>query len=112
MNAEYALIDTKEATEHIQDGDIVIVDGFKGTVHINPTPEVIVVYESEQIKYEQHKVEWTKLVNEKTTTTDGYHVELAANIGTQEGIEGVLKNGGEGIGLYRTSFCMWVETNY
>ena len=32
------------------------------------------------------------------------HVELAANIGTPKDVEGVLENGGEGIGLYRTEF--------
>ena len=50
-------------------------------------------------KYEQQKAEWAKLVNEKTTTADGHHVELAANIGTPEDLEGVINNGGEGIGL-------------
>ena len=99
-----AVVGTKEATKLIQDGDIIIVDGFKGEVHINPTPDVIATYENEQLKYEQQKAEWTKLVDEKTTTADGHHVELAANIGTPEDLEGVINNGGEGIGLYRTEF--------
>lgn len=46
----------------------------------------------------------TKLVYEKTVTTDGHRVELAANIGTPDDVRGVLNNGGEGIGLYRTEF--------
>ena len=99
-----AVVGTKEATKLIQDGDIIIVDGFKGEVHINPTPDVIATYENEQLKYEQQKAEWTKLVDEKTTTADGHYVELAANIGTPEDLEGVINNGGEGIGLYRTEF--------
>jgi len=99
-----AVVGTKEATTLIQDGDIIIVDGFKGEVHINPTPDVIATYENEQLKYEQQKAEWTKLVDEKTTTADGHYVELAANIGTPEDLEGVINNGGEGIGLYRTEF--------
>ncbi|WP_421102924.1 phosphoenolpyruvate--protein phosphotransferase [Sporosarcina psychrophila] len=99
-----AVVGTKEATRLIQDGDIIIVDGFKGEVHINPTSDVIATYENEQLKYEQQKAEWTKLVDEKTTTADGHYVELAANIGTPEDLEGVINNGGEGIGLYRTEF--------
>ena len=43
-------------------------------------------------------------MNERTVTKDEYHVELAANIGTPEDIKGVLENGGEGVGLYRTEF--------
>ncbi len=99
-----AVVGTKEATKLIQDGDIIIVDGFKGEVLINPTPDVIATYENELVKYEQQKVEWAKLVNEKTSTADGHHVELAANIGTPEDLEGVINNGGEGVGLYRTEF--------
>ncbi|NYF24817.1 phosphoenolpyruvate-protein phosphotransferase [Sporosarcina sp. JAI121] len=107
-----AVVGTKEATELIQDGDIVIVDGFKGTVHINPTSEVIAAYEKEQVKYEQQKAEWAKLVNEKTISADGHHVELAANIGTPEDLEGVLNNGGRELVYTEPSFCIWVETNF
>jgi phosphoenolpyruvate-protein phosphotransferase (PTS system enzyme I) len=99
-----AVVGTKEATKLIRDGDIVIVDGFNGQVHINPTSEVIATYKNEQVKFEQQKAEWAKLVNEKTTTADEHHVELAANIGTPDDLEGVINNGGEGIGLYRTEF--------
>lgn len=43
-------------------------------------------------------------MNEKSFSADGHHVELAANIGTPDDLEGVICNGGEGIGLYRTEF--------
>ena len=46
--------------------------------------------------FKNQKAEWAKLVNEPTITTDGHHVELAANIGTSEDIESVIDNGGEG----------------
>ena len=99
-----AVVGTGEATTRIQDGDIIIVDGLNGKIHINPTAELISEYENEHKKYEEQKAEWAKLVNEKTLTADGEHVELAANIGTPEDLEGVVNNGGEGIGLYRTEF--------
>lgn len=99
-----AVVGTGEATTRIQDGDLIIVDGLNGKIHINPTSELIAEYESEHKKYEEQKAEWAKLVNEKTLTADGEHVELAANIGTPEDLEGVINNGGEGIGLYRTEF--------
>lgn len=49
-------------------------------------------------------MEWAKLVDQPTVTKDGVHVELAANIGTPEDVKGVLENGGEAVGLYRTEF--------
>ena len=50
-----AVVGTKTATKIIQNGDIVIVDGLNGEVHINPTPEVIAEYESKQQQVMKHK---------------------------------------------------------
>lgn len=99
-----AVVGTQESTKLIQDGDLVIVDGLNGEIHINPSAEVVADYETKQQQFEQQKVEWAKLVNEKTITADGHQVELAANIGTPEDLVGVKNNGGEGVGLYRTEF--------
>lgn len=99
-----AVVGTKSITSSVENGDVVIVDGLNGEVHINPTPEVIEEYKKEHARYEEQKAEWAKLVNEPTVSKDGQHVELAANIGTPKDLEGVRNNGGEGVGLYRTEF--------
>lgn len=99
-----AIVGAKTVTSSIENGDLVIIDGLKGEVHINPTPELVKRYEEEQVAYAKQKAEWAKLVHEQTATKDGHHVELAANIGTPKDLEGVHQNGGEGIGLYRTEF--------
>ena len=99
-----AVVGTKMATTEIQHGDLIIVDGIKGEVHINPTREVIAKYEKKQVRFEEKKAEWAKLINEQTITSDGHYVELAANIGTSEDLESVINNGGEAIGLYRTEY--------
>jgi phosphoenolpyruvate-protein phosphotransferase (PTS system enzyme I) len=99
-----AVVGTKKATSSIQNGDVVIVDGLNGEVLINPAPEVIEKYKSELKRFEEQKAEWAKLVNEGTVSRDGHHVELAANIGTPKDLVGVVANGAEGVGLYRTEF--------
>lgn len=99
-----AVVGTKVATEEINNGDLIIVDGLKGEVHFNPTPEMLDAYKQIQEDFEKQKAEWAKLVNEKSVTADGHHVELAANIGTPKDLKGVVENGGEGVGLYRTEF--------
>ncbi|WP_273131311.1 phosphoenolpyruvate--protein phosphotransferase [Bacillus weihaiensis] len=99
-----AVVGTKEATEKIENGVMVIVDGLDGDVIINPSSDEITHYEQKKAKYEAQKVEWAKLVNEPTVSKDGQHVELAANIGTPNDVKGVLENGGEAVGLYRTEF--------
>jgi phosphotransferase system enzyme I (PtsI) len=99
-----AVVGTKQATSSIENGVMVIVDGLDGDVIIDPSSEVIAQYEEKKAKYEAQKTEWAKLVNEPTVSKDGEHVELAANIGTPDDVKGVLENGGEGVGLYRTEF--------
>jgi phosphotransferase system enzyme I (PtsI) len=99
-----AVVGTKQATSSIENGVMVIVDGLDGDVIINPTTEIIAQYEEKKAKYEAQKTEWAKLVNEPTVSKDGQHVELAANIGTPDDVKGVLENGGEAVGLYRTEF--------
>ncbi len=99
-----AVVGTKTVTEDIENGAVVIVDGLDGKVIVNPSAEVIKTYEEKKAAHEAQKAEWAKLVNEHTMSADGHHVELAANIGTPEDVKGVLENGAEGVGLYRTEF--------
>ena len=53
---------------------------------------------------QEEKEELKVLKNEKSVTKDGHEVELAGNIGGFKDVEGVLTNGGEGVGLFRTEF--------
>lgn len=99
-----AVVGTKNVLDQVQPGDMVIVDGLEGSVIVNPSEEVIAEYRDKQVKYDEQRAEWRKLREEATVTTDGVHVELAANIGTPNDVAGVLDNGGEGVGLYRTEF--------
>jgi phosphoenolpyruvate-protein phosphotransferase (PTS system enzyme I) len=99
-----AVVGTKTATAEITNGDLVVIDGLNGEVHINPTPERLDEYKKQQEDFAKQKAEWAKLVHEKTITADHQHVELAANIGTPKDLKGVVENGGEAVGLYRTEF--------
>ncbi|MDW4508441.1 phosphoenolpyruvate--protein phosphotransferase [Priestia megaterium] len=99
-----AVVGAKTVMEDIQNGVLVIVDGLDGEVIVDPSEETVKAYEKKAAEYAEQKAEWAKLVNEKTVSADDHHVELAANIGTPEDVKGVLENGGEGVGLYRTEF--------
>lgn len=99
-----AVVGTKTATAEIKNGDLVIVDGLKGEVHINPAAALVEEYGKISEQYELQKAEWAKLVNEKTISADNHHVELVANIGSPNDLKAVIENGGEGVGLFRTEF--------
>ncbi|KMY49785.1 phosphoenolpyruvate--protein phosphotransferase [Peribacillus loiseleuriae] len=105
-----AVVGTKTGTTDIENGVLVILDGLAGTVIVDPSADTVKEYEEKKATYEAKKAEWAKLVNEPTVSKDGQHVELAANIGTPEDVKGVLENGGEGVGLYRTEFLYMGRT--
>lgn len=105
-----AVVGTKEVLDKVNSGDLVIVDGLDGSVIINPTEDVLNEYKAKRDKYLVQIEEWKKLREVQTTSKDGVHVELAANIGTPNDVTGVLENGGEGVGLYRTEFLYMGRT--
>ncbi|MDA5559250.1 phosphoenolpyruvate--protein phosphotransferase [Exiguobacterium sp. MMG028] len=99
-----AVVGTKVALEEIKNGDLVIIDGTEGDVFVNPSEDLVKEYEGKRADFEAYKEELKQLVNEESVTADGHKVKLAANIGTPNDLEGVLKNGSDAIGLYRTEF--------
>ncbi len=99
-----AVVGTKNITELAQVGDDIIVDGSAGEVILNPSEEEVLVYKDKEARVAEEKVELQKLVDEPSKTMDDVTVELAANIGTPDDLEGVKSNGAEAIGLYRTEF--------
>ncbi|MBC2107337.1 phosphoenolpyruvate--protein phosphotransferase [Listeria innocua] len=107
-----AVVGTKEVTASVAKNDIVIIDGLEGNVIIHPTEEQIAHYEKIKSDFALQQAEWEKLKNEKTVSKDGVHVELAANIGTPNDLEGVISNGGEAVGLYRTEFLYMGRDNF
>jgi len=99
-----AVVGTKTITSAVDNGTPLIVDGLDGVVIVNPTDEEKAAYQKKQKQFLEQKALWAKLVHEPTVTADGVHVELGANIGNPNDLEGVVNNGAEAIGLYRTEF--------
>ena len=99
-----AIVGTKEITSLAKDGDLIIIDGLSGAVFLNPSEDVVAEYRAKAEAFAAQQAEWEKLKDADTFTKDGHQVELAANIGTPKDLEGVIHNGAEGVGLYRTEF--------
>ncbi|WP_341519770.1 phosphoenolpyruvate--protein phosphotransferase [Staphylococcus aureus] len=99
-----AIVGTKSITQEVKQGDMIIVDGLNGYVIVNPTEDELIAYQDKRERYFADKKELQKLRDADTVTVDGVHAELAANIGTPNDLPGVIENGAQGIGLYRTEF--------
>ena len=99
-----AVVGTKTITKEVKQGDMIIVDGTTGDVIVDPTEDELIAYQNKRERFFEDKKELQKLRDAETVTIDGEHAELAANIGTPDDLYGVMENGAEGIGLYRTEF--------
>lgn len=99
-----AVVGLETATNVVSDGCLLIVDGYKGEVIINPDVNLISAFQEKQTYYEKYKSSILRLSYLPSETTDGHRVTLKANIEFIEEITAAKDHGAEGIGLYRTEY--------
>lgn len=99
-----AVVGMADITCSVSSGDLVIVDGVKGEVRINPDAETLSRYRAIKEAYEDEKEQLKSLIGKNVIDKNGRHIEIAANIGSPEDVSKVLENGADGIGLFRTEF--------
>jgi len=99
-----AVVGLKDISLRLQPGDQVLLDGNSGVVVLNPSDQTLWEYGEIEVKLEHVQEVLTGLRDTKSTTADGCHVILSANIELPEDVPLVIEAGAEGIGLYRTEF--------
>ena len=99
-----AVVGCGDILSQVSHGDTLVLDAVDGVVIVNPDEATVKEYEAKAKAFAEEKEALKVLVNAKSISTDGHEVELAGNIGGIKDVEGVLKNGGEGVGLFRTEF--------
>ncbi|MDU1142253.1 phosphoenolpyruvate-protein phosphotransferase PtsI [Aeromonas rivipollensis] len=99
-----AIVGTNDITERVKNGDVLVLDAINNQIIINPTAEQLAEAKKFQAQFQAEKDELAKLKDLPAITLDGHQVEVCANIGTVKDTEGAIRNGAEGVGLYRTEF--------
>ncbi len=99
-----AVVGVERATEKINGGDRLVVDGIEGRVIINPGAEQLAAYREKQHQYRNFIARLIGNRDLPAETTDGFRILLAGNIETPEEVESVVSHGAANIGLYRTEF--------
>jgi len=99
-----AVIGVPRLTELIDNDELVIVDGYEGTVVVNPPPALVEEYRNRESRHEEHEKKLLENRDLAATTKDGVTLQLLANIELVEEMGDALKFGAEGIGLYRSEF--------
>ncbi|HEX8078212.1 MAG TPA: phosphoenolpyruvate--protein phosphotransferase, partial [Chthoniobacterales bacterium] len=99
-----AVVGLHDASDKLESGGEVLLDGYNGLLILDPTPETLWHYGELEQKRSLVAEQLTELRETKSTTRDGRHIVLSANIELPDEVEAVPRNGAEGIGLYRTEF--------
>ena len=99
-----AIVGLHNATEKLETGQHVLLDGTDGLLIVDPTSETFARYGELESKRVQITQKLAELRETKSTTRDGRHIVLSANIELPGDVDAVAANGAEGIGLYRTEF--------
>lgn len=99
-----AIVGTNDITKKVKNGDLIVVDAVNNEIVIKPTENQLDVYKQRQSDFLAEKEELAKLKDLPALTLDGHQVEVCSNIGSLKDVDGALRNGAEGVGLYRTEF--------
>jgi len=94
------------------EGRLMIADGYRGSIYINPSALV----REEFLRLQSQESELTEKLREISTlpsvTPDGVHIPLYLNIGLVSGVEAEVHSEGDGVGLYRTEVPFLMRENF
>jgi len=99
-----AIVGLHDASQHLQSGQYVLLDGYNGLLILNPTDQTLFEYGQlvrKQINLEERLRD---IKDEPAVTLDNIRVTLSANVEQAADTEYVLACGAEGVGLFRTEY--------
>ena len=99
-----AVLGLHDITAKVDTGQHVLLDGNDGLLIVNPAPQTLACYRELESRRAKVTAQLKELRETTSTTRDGCHIVLSANIELPEDVDAVAANGAEGIGLYRTEF--------
>jgi len=99
-----AVVGLHNLSQYVHDGQAAILDGYSGTLIVEPTEQTLFVYGQLEVKRLTVKERLDTLHDLPAQTLDGHRMVLSGNIELPADVPGVLRAGAEGIGLFRTEF--------
>ena len=88
----------------VKDGELLIVDGTRGIVIVDPDEQIVEEYRLRRSELEIERSKLNRLRDTPATTLDGVDIKLLANIEGSKDLPQVKAVNADGIGLYRTEF--------
>ena len=97
-----AVVDLGPALKDEYDGELAVIDGYTGNVHIRPEEDVLIRLRMKKEQEERGRAELLKLRGRENITKDGRRVKVFANEGSLGDVEKALSSDAGGIGLLRS----------
>mgnify|MGYP002782951655 FL=1 len=107
-----AVVNTETQLHTDVEGKTAIVDGFTGTVYLDPDPDTLDKMKKKKAEAEERKIRLEAYRGKESVTADGYKVNVFANIGNPDNVPQALANDAEGIGLFRSEFLYLENATY
>ena len=99
-----AVLSVADITKVVKSGDMVIVDGSRGRVLVNPADNDLTHYRTKAKQFAEEKLALEAYRGKETVTGDGEKVLLVANIGNPDDANVAAEHDCEGVGLFRSEF--------
>ncbi|MBL8489542.1 MAG: phosphoenolpyruvate--protein phosphotransferase [Rhodocyclaceae bacterium] len=99
-----AVVGMHHARPLVREDDLLVVDGTRGVLIVDPDPRILDEYRLRKEELELERSKLKRLKTAKAATLDGERISLQANIELPQDIEQVKAVDAEGIGLFRTEF--------
>lgn len=99
-----AITGIKGVLRRVKTGDLAIVDGYHGTVLINPSEETVAEYKHEAERFQKLNSDTLAISKGKFQTLDGKTITVRANLDIGKGYNRAKKLGAKGIGLFRSEY--------
>lgn len=99
-----AVVGLHHARPLVREGDLIIVDGTRGVLIVDPDARVLEEYQLRKRELELERSKLKRLKTARSATLDNVEVSLQANIELPQDIEQVKEAGADGVGLFRTEF--------
>lgn len=104
-----AVVGLEDITAVVGTGDLLVIDGTEGIVIVNPTAETVSHYRARARSEAATNAALAQIRDLPATTTDGFLVELEANLDLAEEIVSAVGHGASGVGLFRTEYLFMSE---
>ena len=107
-----AVIGLGEGLAKEYDGHMAAIDGFTGTIYIDPDEETMKAMTEKREEDRRQKTLLEELKGKENVTLSGQKINVYANIGNLSDVGAVLKNDAGGIGLFRSEFVYLEKEDY